>query len=643
MEKRLGDLAAENESLMAELKSLRASVDAQPRSPSKDVDIDHFKALEARVIALEQEKEGLVGDKEKLNAEIDALNATGKEFADKVARKAVEAEELAIAKSAMARDVAAMNKLIKEKDATESELREKLKTLSEKTRDVMKKYSESKERLKILEKCELEAKKAKSELSLKEGETLSLKLKLDNLERIVEDQKEDAASSADLKKKTKEARHADQEMIKSLRSNVKKLETELERAVNATAGLASEAALAQKALNEEKLSRETLQTKLNEAHSAYEQSARTTASSYEEELSSLRSDNENLKVRLEEEAKAAERHEDYKKRAQAALKKANMSSSTVAEEVDDLRKQVQARDKEIEALQATSREEILAREREQERAIVQEQECKQVLAEMENLRIDKSEELTTAHALIEALRGEVQAARLRVSEEEAKVTGLQVERDALQKEKVELASQLQQAPQNLQQASVSTASAPSPLQNGIGQEKQESVLEVPRAPLAVDESTYVEDTSGVPGRPTSPDQLFYVQELMGKIDELKRESSERNMEVNEAKTQILQHLEDKSKLNDRIEELETFLNRSKKSVDQDAVTNMEYLKALIFRFMATREVSEKKRLFPVIATILNLTSAERGKVEMAIAELESDAALGDVVNQSITTITNLFA
>ena len=128
---------------------------------------------------------------------------------------------------------------------------------------------------------------------------------------------------------------------------------------------------------------------------------------------------------------------------------------------------------------------------------------------------------------------------------------------------------------------------------------------------------------------------------MGKIDELKRESSERNMEVNEAKTQILQLLEDKSKLNDRIEELETFLNRSKKSVDQDAVTNMEYLKALIFRFMATREVSEKSDYFRYCYHPEPHLS--RGKVEMAIAELESDVALGDVVNQSITTITNLFA
>ena len=59
--------------------------------------------------------------------------------------------------------------------------------------------------------------------------------------------------------------------------------------------------------------------------------------------------------------------------------------------------------------------------------------------------------------------------------------------------------------------------------------------------------------------------------------------------------------------------------------------------------MATSEVSETKRLFPVIATILNLTSAERSKIEMAIVELESGAALDDVVNQSITTISNLFA
>ena len=158
----------------------------------------------------------------------------------------------------------------------------------------------------------------------------------------------------------------------------------------------------------------------------------------------------------------------------------------------------------------------------------------------------------------------------------------------------------------------------------------------------VESITMQGDDAGLPNRPTSPEQLFYVRELNSQLDELKRENGKRNMEVNEAKMQIMQHIEDKARLSSRIEELETFLNRSKKSVDSDAVTNMEYLKALVFRFMATSEVSEKKRLFPVIATILNLTSAEKGKVEIAIMELESGAALDDVVNQSITTITNLF-
>ncbi len=642
MKKRLDDLAAENASLMSEVKSLRASASEQPRSLNTDKAVEHAKALETRVIALEQEKEGLVGDKSKLEAAIEALSATEKEFADKVARKVVEAEELAIAKSSMAQNVAAMNKIVKEKEVVEGELREKLKTLSDKTRDVMKKYSESKETIKALEVHELEAKKVKSALSLKEGEVLSLKLKLENLERIVEDQKEAAASSADLKKKTKEARSVDQETIQSLRCNIDKLEGELEKAVSATAGLASEAATAQKALEEEKSAKEALQMKLDEAQTTYRQSAQAAASSHEEELGGLRSENQNLKARLEKEAETAAQHEDYKKRAQAALKKANASSSAVAGEVDSLHRQVEARDSEIAALQVASQKEVRQREREVERAAAQEEELRQLRTEVESLSGGKSEDLEMAHVKIEALKGELEATCQRLREEEARVVELQSERDAFQAGTKELARQMQERHEDMQQTSVATTPIPAHFEKDE-EEEQELLHKKPGTPATVVESSQPENATDLPDRPTSPEQLFYVQELTGQLDDLKREYGKRNMEVNEAKMQILQHVEENARLSSRIEELENFLNRSKKSVDSDAVTNMEYLKALVFRFMATSEVSEKKRLFPVIATILNLTSAERSKIEMAIVELESGAALDDVVNQSITTISNLFA
>ena len=382
--------------------------------------------------------------------------------------------------------------------------------------------------------------------------------------------------------------------------------------------------------------------KLDEAQTTYRQSAQAAASSHEEELGGLRSENQNLKARLEKEAETAAQHEDYKKRAQAALKKANASSSAVAGEVDSLHRQVEARDSEIAALQVASQKEVRQREREVERAAAQEEELRQLRTEVESLSGGRSEDLEMAHVKIEALKGELEATCQRLREEEARVVELQSERDAFQAGTKELARQMQERHEDMQQTSVATTPIPAHFEKDE-EEEQELLHKKPGTPATVVESSQPENATDLPDRPTSPEQLFYVQELTGQLDDLKREYGKRNMEVNEAKMQILQHVEENARLSSRIEELENFLNRSKKSVDSDAVTNMEYLKALVFRFMATSEVSEKKRLFPVIATILNLTSAERSKIEMAIVELESGAALDDVVNQSITTISNLFA
>jgi hypothetical protein len=43
----------------------------------------------------------------------------------------------------------------------------------------------------------------------------------------------------------------------------------------------------------------------------------------------------------------------------------------------------------------------------------------------------------------------------------------------------------------------------------------------------------------------------------------------------------------------------------------DSAINMEYLKNCVYKYMASNELSEKKRLYPVICTILKLTSQER--------------------------------
>ena len=85
----------------------------------------------------------------------------------------------------------------------------------------------------------------------------------------------------------------------------------------------------------------------------------------------------------------------------------------------------------------------------------------------------------------------------------------------------------------------------------------------------------------------------------------------------------------------RVEELVGYLDRTKKTSDADSAVNMEYLKTCVYRFMATTELSERKRLYPVIATIMRLTSQEKATIESALATAEAQ--------EPIQTITSSLA
>lgn len=66
-----------------------------------------------------------------------------------------------------------------------------------------------------------------------------------------------------------------------------------------------------------------------------------------------------------------------------------------------------------------------------------------------------------------------------------------------------------------------------------------------------------------------------------------------------------------------------FLDRTKQLREgPDSATSMEYLKNCVFKFMSSSDLSEKRRLYPVIATILKLTAAEMRSVEVAFRVCE---------------------
>jgi hypothetical protein len=73
-----------------------------------------------------------------------------------------------------------------------------------------------------------------------------------------------------------------------------------------------------------------------------------------------------------------------------------------------------------------------------------------------------------------------------------------------------------------------------------------------------------------------------------------------------------------------LDKLTAFLDRSKQLKDgPDSAINIEYLKNCVFKFMSSHRRSERMRLYPVIATILRLTPAEKQEIEAALKAQQS--------------------
>jgi len=81
-----------------------------------------------------------------------------------------------------------------------------------------------------------------------------------------------------------------------------------------------------------------------------------------------------------------------------------------------------------------------------------------------------------------------------------------------------------------------------------------------------------------------------------------------------------------------VEELVGYLDRTKPTSDAGSAINLEYLKTCVYRFMATTELSERKRLYPVIATIMKLTSHERAAIEASLAASEAQEPMQTLTN-----------
>ena len=63
--------------------------------------------------------------------------------------------------------------------------------------------------------------------------------------------------------------------------------------------------------------------------------------------------------------------------------------------------------------------------------------------------------------------------------------------------------------------------------------------------------------------------------------------------------------------------------------------NVEYLKNVLLQYLTSQTVGEKRRLLPVLATVLSLTPAERIKAEKSLESNKGIRGVGEVLIEGV--------
>lgn len=100
----------------------------------------------------------------------------------------------------------------------------------------------------------------------------------------------------------------------------------------------------------------------------------------------------------------------------------------------------------------------------------------------------------------------------------------------------------------------------------------------------------------------------------------------------------------KSLLTDKLEDCLAFLERSKKLQNgRDSAVNMEYLKNCVLHYMLSDSVSDRLRLYPVIATILKFTTTEQARLKNCPLHVDDIAASIEIADSAWQNISGTIA
>jgi len=139
----------------------------------------------------------------------------------------------------------------------------------------------------------------------------------------------------------------------------------------------------------------------------------------------------------------------------------------------------------------------------------------------------------------------------------------------------------------------------------------------------------LQDTSDA--QPTT--ELFYVGELQAQLHALRKDIAVLTSEADRYVKQLEEERAEKRKLISSVDELTSFRNRA--LLGDNAAMSKEYLKTCVLRFMATTDSSEKNRLCPVIAALLDFTPTEKHAAMDALSSSTPLFALGSALRKSM--------
>jgi predicted nucleic acid-binding Zn-ribbon protein len=346
---------------------------------------------------------------------------------------------------------------------------------------------------------------------------------------------------------------------------------------------------------------------------------------------------------LQEQQKSREEtetvHEDYKKRAQHALKKANAAAALRTLEIETLQKELEDTKAEMTSIQqhqATLSNSEAAATSTHEALLVR---CQQ----FEDEKKSWEEEMRVLKAACEQAKASAASATATAAPGASAITAASDSPPQVAHPlPVPSLQHLDTLPQKKQKESPASSV----------QKQQQSPPTSPddasRSPVLASAN---EVNSNASRRSTSPSAsegsrseaggLFYTSTLKTELQELRGMLSSRAVEIETLRRSLQSEKGQRVKLETQREELIAFIDRTKAASGGDSSVNMEYLKNCVMRFMATVELNEKKKLFPVIATILKLTAPERDEVEGAFVQQER-FALADGLSGTLNSVRSFW-